>query len=159
MPRAKGTNTRSDLLTPRLPSSVTAPDQAYGQRTAQTQSMKIVPPGAPPAPVAPAPPPQGGGTASAVAPAPGGAPTPAPAPLPGQLPWLHPTTHGLPVTHGMPTGPGAGPEALTGLAAQVHAQQSSEQGTLQQMLGSLAARPGASTAVKSLAANAGAQVA
>jgi hypothetical protein len=60
------------------------------------------------------------------------------------------------VTHGLPDSSGAGPEALTGLAAQLHAQQSSEQGSLQQMLGSLAARPGASTAVKSLAANAGA---
>ena len=150
-PRAKGggTNTRTDLMTPRLPAGITAPDQAYGKRTAQAQSMKIVAPGAPP---------PAGAVPGAQAPAPAN-PSAAPAAppvLPGQIPWTSPTTHGLPPTTGRPYGPGAGPEALTGSAAAWHANQSTEQGTLQTLLSGLAQRPGASSIVKSLASNAGA---
>ncbi|HUD18166.1 MAG TPA: hypothetical protein VMQ59_12935 [Acidimicrobiales bacterium] len=62
----------------------------------------------------------------------------------------------MPPTTGRPYGPGAGPEALTGTAATWHANQATEQGTLQTLLAGLAQRPGASSIVKSLASNAGA---
>ena len=139
-------------MTPKLPAGITEPGQAYGNRTAQAQSMKMLPLGGAPAPAAaPSPP------VSAAAPGAGPAGGPAtPAPLPGQIPWTAPTTHGLPPTTGRPYGPGAGPEALTGPAAAWHANQATEQGTLQTLLGGLAQRPGASSIVKSLASNAGA---
>ncbi len=134
---------------PKLPAGTTAPDQDYGNRTAQEQSMSMLPIGGTPAPPTVAAPASPAGAPAGQA-APGGKP-----PI-GKLPWLEPTSHGLPVTTGLPYGPGAGPEVLQGPAAQWHAQQVSENGTLQQLLGSLAARPGASSAVKAMAANAGA---
>ena len=148
MPRAKTPQSNRTDLPGKVPTQ-TAPGQTYGKQTAQAQSQKILPVAAPPQTPAPA-----GGPAAPVAPAGGGG---SPAPLPGKLPWLEPTTHGLPATHGLPYGAGAGPEALSGPAAQWHAQQVSENGTLQQLLGTLAARPGASSAVKAMAANAGAR--
>jgi hypothetical protein len=152
MPRARATNTRTDTMTPKLPAGTVQKDQAYGNRTAQEQSLAMLP--------------LGGQTPPAAAPAatpgtPSGAPNQAaaaggPTPRPGELPWLQPTNHGLPVTTGRPYGPGAGPEALTGPAAQWHAQQSTEQGTLQTLLKGMAQVPGASSIVKSLAQAAGA---
>lgn len=75
---------------------------------------------------------------------------------PGVLPWLHPSNRpGEPVTAGLPTGPGAGPEALTGVGA-IAANGAAEQGTLKNLLGSLAAQPFSSSAIRDLAAVAGA---
>jgi len=150
MPRARVPNpaaNRTDLLSPKVSTTQTAPGQAYGKQTAQQQSMKIAPVGAPPA-AAPAP--TGGG---------GAGPPPAPTPpqtLPGDLKFLHPTERpNEPLTTGMPTGPGAGPEVLQGVGAQANAQQVSEQGTLQQILAHLASQPGASSVVKGLSSVAG----
>ena len=60
-----------------------------------------------------------------------------------------------PVTHGLPVGPGAGPEALTGVGAAAR-QGVVEQGTLAHLLGSLASQPNATTAIRDLAARASA---
>ena len=146
-------STEIDLLTPSAPGrNMTSPDQEQGKQTAQQQSMRILPIGTPPvanAPAGPAPAP-----VAAPAPATPAAPS-APGPLPGELPWLdHPGSGGPPTT-GLPNSAGPGPEALTGLGAQWHAQQQSEQGTLQQLLGHLAAQPAASSLTKTLASAAG----
>ncbi len=75
---------------------------------------------------------------------------------PGELPWLHPTQRPHePITAGMPTGAGGGPEILQGIGQQAF-QQGSEAGSLKQLLGSMAAAPGASTAIRDLASTAGA---
>jgi hypothetical protein len=149
MPRARATNTRTDTMTPKLPAGTVQKDQAYGHRTAQEQSLTMLPLGGKTPPAAAPTPPES-------AAAPGAGPAGGQGPLPGELPWLQPTNHGLPVTTGRPYGPGAGPEALTGPAAQWHAQQSTEQGTLQTLLKGMAQVPGASSIVKSLAQAAGA---
>ena len=52
MPRSRVPNpaaNRTDLLSPKVSTTQTAPGQAYGKQTAQQQSMKIAPVGAPPA--------------------------------------------------------------------------------------------------------------
>ena len=75
---------------------------------------------------------------------------------PGVLPWMHPTNRpNEPVTAGLPTGPGMGPEGMTGLGAVVN-NGLAEQGTLKNLLTSLAQAPLASAAVRSLAEVAGA---
>ena len=56
-----------------------------------------------------------------------------------------------PVTHGLPGGPGAGPEALTGVGAAAR-ENAVEQGTLKNLLTNLSTQPNASSAVKALAA-------
>lgn len=155
MPRGKGgspqlpnpSNNRSDLVTPAT-APKSAPGQEYGKRTAQEQSQKILPIGTPETPTP--------------APAPAGTPPPttgmvpmAPGPQPGELPWLdHPGSGGPPTT-GLPNSAGPGPEVLSGLGAQWHAQVQSEQGTLQSLLGHLASQPNASSIIKSLASSAG----
>ena len=58
-----------------------------------------------------------------------------------------------PVTHGLPVGPGAGPEALTGVGAAAR-DSTVEQGTLQNLLTNMAASPGATSAIRDLAARA-----
>lgn len=58
-----------------------------------------------------------------------------------------------PVTHGLPMGPGGGPEVLDGVGAAAR-QGAIEQGTLTHLLTSLAAQPGATSAIKDLAARA-----
>jgi hypothetical protein len=146
MPRTgKGASNRTDLPGKAPEAITTVPGQAYGNVTAQRQAQKVLPISAP-------------GVAAGGAPAapsgPAGPGTPPPTGLP-KLPWLDPTTHGLPVTTGRPYGAGAGPQALTGAAAQWHAQQQSESGNLNSLLKGLANTPGASSAVKQLAANAG----
>ena len=148
MPRAKQpsvANNRTDLLTPSGPKRVmTSPGQEQGKQTAQEQSQAILPIGTPQVAGA-APPP----------PAAGPAPAPAPqGPLPGALPWLHPSNRpNEPITHGMPQGPGAGPEVLQGVGAAAYASQT-DGGTVRNVLGNLAAQPGASSAVKALLAHA-----
>ena len=143
VPRANPANNRIDL--PGKVPVMAAPDQAYGRVTAQQQSQKMLPVAAPP-------------TSTPAAPQPAGGPSPAGgAPVqPGSLPFLDPTTHGLPMTHGRPYGPGAGPEALGPRGQQWQANQATEQGTLQSLLRGMAAAPGSSSLVKSLAQAAGA---
>jgi hypothetical protein len=152
MPRAKVSlpnpaNNRSDLTRPsQAPKS--APGQEYGKRTGQEQAQQIIPVGGTPEP-APAPAPE------AQSPAPGGLVPLAQGPQPGEIPWLKEPGSGGPPTTGLPNSAGPGPEALTGLGAQWHAQQMSEQGTLQSLLSHLASQPNASSIVKSLAGVAG----
>lgn len=156
MPRAKQpsvANNRTDLLTPDGPGrAMEAPDQAYGRETAQAQSQKILPIG--PQPTAlPAPAPAGAAPAPAAAPLSGGG-------LPGDPgpahTWL-PSRPGAPFTTGMAQGPGPGPEALTGEAANFHALSNTaptETNTLKTVLGHLASQPGASSLMRSLAGSA-----
>lgn len=153
MPRANKANNRTDLPG-KVATTVTAPDQQYGNRTAQEQSMKMLPASAPP-----------GAAGSPSGAQPGAAPvaTPAPAGPPaslqaaGSLPWLHPTQRPAePTTAGMRSGPGPGP-APTGLMGLAQAQMN-EQGSLQMLLGHLASQPGASSVIKSLANVAGTRV-
>ena len=129
---------------------MTAPDQEYGKRTSQEQSLSILPIGPQPTP-------------GAQAPAPGGSTAPAPGPTAAGLPndpgpahtWM-PSSPGAPFTTGMAEGPGPGPEALTGAAADMHAQINTapnEQNTLRSVLTHLATQPGASSLMKSLAGN------
>jgi hypothetical protein len=134
-----------------------APATQYGDRSRQQAAQRAVPLGSPP---------QGPPAAAAIgspgAPAPtGGAngpPQPGLPPVtgPGILPFLHPSNRpNEPVTAGLPTGPGPGPEALTGVGAVV-ANQAAEQGSLKNLLGSLASGPTSSSAIRDLAAVAGA---
>ena len=123
--------------------NVQAPAEQYGERSQQQAAQRAVPVAAPPGqPGAPSP-----AAASAPTPAPsgptGGAPSPGLPPVsgPGILPFLHPSNRpSEPVTAGLPTGAGPGPEALTGVGAVV-ANQSVEQGTLKNLLASLASAP------------------
>ena len=83
-------------------------------------------------------------------------PRSAPRSGPGILPFLHPTNRpNEPVTAGLPTGAGPGPEALTGVGA-IAANQAVEQGTLKNLLATLANAPASSSAIRDLAAVAGA---
>ena len=147
-------NTRTDLLTPQAPGrAMEAPDQAYGRVTAQAQSQKILPvgPQATPNPGVPQPqaaqPPAGGGALP-----PAGIPgDPGPAST-----WL-PSHPGAPFATGMATGPGAGPEALQGEAANWYARSQTapnEQNTLKTVLTHIASQPGASSLMRSLAGSA-----
>lgn len=147
MPRARNPQAnRSDLRTPRAAPRTTAPNQSYGKQTAQEQSMKIqplTPPGASAPGGSPPPPPTAPATAGGQAPAPiSVTPLSAPTERPG-----------VPVTNGLPTGPGPGPEALTGFAA-MGAQQVADGGSVRGLLRSLAAQPEASSVIRQLAARA-----
>ena len=167
MPRARGTNTRTDTMTPKLPAGTTAPGQAYGNRTAQAQSMEMLPLGGP-SPT-PAGAPSGPGPVPAGAPGTAAPPAAPPPPdagrilagnqsgvLPGSLDWKNkPGAH--PLTHGLPNGPGAGPEALGAAGDNIQAQ-ANESGSLQQLLGHLASQPGSSSVIKALAGRAGSAV-
>ena len=126
-----------------------APSSVYGQGVKERQAQQAVPLATPP-------------QAAAAAPSPGSAPsapaTPGLPPVsgPGIVPFLHPSNRpNEPVTAGLPTGPGPGPESLTGIGA-IAANQSAEQGTLKNLLGSLASAPTSSSAIRDLAAVAGA---
>jgi len=155
-PRSRGTNTRTDLLTPRLPAGTVEKDQSYGARTAQQQSMRVLPIGAPSTPPPVAPP------ASASAP---GAPPPdlgrvlagnQSGVMPGTLDWKN-KPGDRPLTHGLPVGPGPGLEAL-GVAGDNIQQLSNESGSLGQLLTHLASQPNASSVVKALAGRAGTSI-
>jgi len=132
---------------------MTAPDQEYGKRTSQEQSQRILPIG-PQAVASPAPAPPSG----PAQPAAGGGVLPTGG-LPGDPGPAHtwaPGSPGAPFTTGMPSGPGPGPEALQGVAANWHAMTQtapSEQNTLRSVLTHLATQPGASSLMKSLAGN------
>jgi hypothetical protein len=137
---------RTDLLTPHPEKVTTVPGQEYGKRTAQEQSQRILPLGPGPAP-APAP------TGGPVTPQP--APPPPAARVPGDRgDWTRPTERpNEPLTTGLPTGPGPGPEGLTGFAAAGYQQAQSAHGTVKSMLQRMAANPVASDVVRTLAAN------
>lgn len=131
----------------------TAPGQPYGAAAAEAAGMRAVPVSQPAGPPTGAPVPTSAPNASPDLPA---QPPAGNQKFPGELPWLHPTNRPHePVTSGLPTGPGPGPEALQGIGALAR-QQSDESGSLKQLLGSMAAAPGASSAIRDLASTAGA---
>ena len=141
---------RTDLAVP----NVEAPAQVYGERQAQQAAQRAVPVAAPPS--GPTPSPAPGGAAPTPPPGPPtGGPPPAglpPVSGPGILPFLHPTNRpNEPLTAGLPTGAGPGPEALTGVGA-IAANQSVEQGTLKNLLATLASGPASSSSIRDLAA-------
>ena len=128
-----GTNypNRQDLARPTLPVQA-VPNQPYGQAGAQIAAQHVVPlpnttgtPAPSPTPQAPVQQAQG--------------------PLPGTLPFAHPTQRpNEPIHAGMPTGPGPGPEVLSGPSA-------GQPNTAKQLLTNLANQPGATDAVRQLA--------
>ena len=136
-----------------------AKSQNYGERAQQQAAQRAVPIAGPQAAQSAA---QAAPQASPSAP-PTQPPTPpaqsfppAPPQGPGVLPWMHPTARpNEPVTAGLPTGPGPGPESMTGIGAIV-ANQAAEQGSLKNLLSSLANAPASSSAIRDLAAVAGA---
>lgn len=145
---------RTDLLVPKPEAVTTAPDQEYGKRTAQEQSQRILPLGSASASV-------GGNQPSAGVSGPtGAAGLPPQQQVPSRSPgdrgdWRRPTERpGEPLTTGLPSGPGPGPEGLTGFAALGHAQATNSNGSTAQMLAMMANNPNASDIVKTLAANA-----
>ncbi len=160
MPRGKGGpvpgtvgkpySNRTDLQSATPLPVKTATSQQYGERAQQQasqQALPLAPPGPATPPGQPPPTPPSGGPAQSGLP---------PVSGPGILPFLHPTNRpNEPVTAGLPTGAGPGPEALTGVGA-IAANQAVEQGTLKNLLGSLANGPASSSAVRDLAAVAGA---
>ena len=110
----------------------TAPGQAYGQAAAQENAQRAVPMAGIPQPPAAAP---------VAAPS---EPAAAPGPGPGEIPWLHPSDRpDEPVTAGLETGPGPGPEALSGSPGG--------EAKLADILGQAAAHPAASSQVQHLA--------
>ena len=158
MPRAKQpnpANNRRDLLTPAAPGrDMVQKDQEYGKRTAQEQSQKILPVG----PQATASAPVTNPGAATPGPVQGGALPPAGIPGdPGPASAWLPSHPGAPFATGMATGPGAGPEALQGEAANWYARSQTapnEQNTLKTVLTHIASQPGASSLMRSLAGNA-----
>lgn len=154
MPRAArqpgpGAANRSDLAAPTPAPIQTAPGQSYGEAAQQQQAQRAIP------------------TANGPTMAPGGAPPQAPASAadavaqaqghdgPGDsLSLMRPTERpNEPVTHGLPVGPGGGPEVLQGIGAAAR-NGAVEQGTLRNLLSNIAQSPGATSAIRDLAARA-----
>lgn len=147
---------RTDQLSPAPVTTV--PGQEYGQAAAQQAAQRAIPTAnGPTMPAAQAPP-----TGGPPGPPQGGAPDPSdlmaqamahngPA---GAMALNRPTERpDEPVTHGLPVGPGAGPQALTGVGAAAR-EGSLEQSTVQNLLQGLASQPGATSAIKDLASRA-----
>lgn len=147
---------RTDLNSPAPVTTVTG--QTYGDASAQEASQRAIPMagGATQTPGAPA--------SSAPSPS---APTPQGAPGPNDIMamlqahaangggpagnFTRPTERpGEPVTHGLAGGPGAGPEALTGVGAAARSGAVA-QSTLGNLLNTLSSTPGATTAIVDLA--------
>lgn len=144
-PRSTARNpNRSDLAAP----VTAAPGQPYGVAAQQRMAQGAIPMG--PQPTA-----GGGGPTS----------PPATAPDIASLMQQHAATAGIvpgqhlqaptarpnePVTHGLPMGPGAGPEALTGVGAAAR-EGTVDQGTLANVLQSMAQNPSATAAIRDLA--------
>ena len=106
----------------------TAPNQPYGEAGQQNAAQHAVPIGndsAPPSLVS---------TLGALR---------GPGAAPGQLPFLEPSSRGLPITHGLPFGDGAGPEAM--------GQPPIEARPVTKTFNDLAQSPNASGALSSLA--------
>ena len=140
---------RTDRLTPEAPTAL--PNQTYGQAGQQLAAQRALPMAGAPT-VAPGGPPP---------PAPGGAPAGGAPDLlamaqahngPGASMQLDRPTErpNEPVTHGLPGGPGAGPEALTGVGAAAR-DGAVQQSTLTNLITSLASQPNATSAVRMLA--------
>lgn len=170
MPRARSPQpnaNRTDLLAPPAPIA-RIPDEPYGEQAQQVAAQRQIPgaggPGLP-ANVGP----QGPGAGMPLSPPQTGQGGPGPlghdqiaallqqhanrVPEGGIL--NRPTDRpNEPVTQGLSVGPGRGPEILKGVGAAVH-QNTLEQATVAQLLNNLANRPGASSAMKVLAAQAG----
>lgn len=156
MPRAARTAARrlqpnrADLT---RPTATTVPGQGYGEAAQQRAAQQQIPMG---------PPPVGGG--GPVGP-PGQAPAAPPQMQdvlaaaqahngPGNAPFTRPTERpNEPVTSGLPAGPGPGPESLQGVGAAAR-DNVVQQGTLKNLLTNLAAAPGATMAIRDLAARA-----
>lgn len=132
MPRGRQAN-RTDINAAE-PITV-AGDQQYGDAGQQRAAERAVPIGTPPTPTAPAP--RSGGLVSSLGALRG------PGAAPGQLPFLEPSTRGLPITHGLPFGDGAGPEAM--------GMPPVDNRPVTKTFDDLAASPNASQAVSSLA--------
>ena len=155
MPRARKTGpypNRTDLTAP-LPVEA-ATGQTYGRAAEQRAAQGAIP--LAPTPLAPTP--QGG---APVGPAPQQAPNledlAAAHNGPGDSLLLNRPTErpNEPVTHGLPVGPGGGPEVLQGVGAAAR-ETAVEQGTLRNLLTNMAAAPGATSALRDLAARANA---
>lgn len=157
MPRGRApspNSNRTDLNTP-APATA-APNQAYGERAQQIASQHAIPMAGAPTMPANQPPAGAGGPQS---PPSGGPPSPDALQAmtlahngPGDsLNLDRPTERpNEPVTQGLPVGPGAGPEALTGVGAAAR-DSSIEQGTLSHLLQSMASQPSATSAIQFLA--------
>ncbi len=141
---------RSDLTKPPV---VRIPGQGYGEQAQQVAAQQSIPSGLPtPQQAQPAPTPS---PASPSAPNLGGLQSVLGTPLAGQNGSLtRPTERpNEPVTHGLPGGPGGGPEVLQGIGAAAR-QNVVQQGTVTNLLTSLAAQPNATAAIQDLAARA-----
>ena len=136
-----GYTNRSDLAVPGKPLPVVSPkDQTYGQRTSLENAQRTVPMASQPAipPARPAGPP-------------GQPPGPMLAPPDPAGHLMNPTARpNEPVTAGLPSGPGPGPEAMTGLG------QPGAPGNLADLLAQ-AAQASGSSALSFLAGQAQAQ--
>lgn len=97
MPRTGKGGNRTDLIGQPTEAPITvAKGQPYGQEKEQADEQRAVPmAGAPQTPTM--------SLAQTLKKA---------IPAAGSLPFLEPSTSGLPITHGLPFGPGAGPEAM-----------------------------------------------
>lgn len=132
-----------------------APNQQYGERAAQQAAQNAVPISAPQ---------QATLQPSAGMPSPDSAPQQPPAPTPSGIGqghaglglWTHPSERpNEPLTAGLATGAGPGHEVLSGVGA-IAANGAVESGTVRNLLGSLANSPASSSAIRDLAAVAGA---
>lgn len=159
MPRSRAPSPRSNRTDTLSPAPVTAAaGQGYGVAAEQRAAQGAIPiANGPTMPAAQAP----GAPASsgAVVTAPQGAPGPNDLMAmlqahngPGDsMNLMRPTERpNEPVTHGLPVGPGAGPEALTGVGAAAR-ENAMGQATLSQLLSTLAGKPGAPSAIQNLA--------
>jgi hypothetical protein len=134
---------RSDLT---RPTSQAVPGQEYGEAAQQRSAQQAIPMGQPPLPTPQA---QSAPTSQGPMSALSGAPM-----VGANGPLTRPTERpNEPVTHGLPMGPGGGPEVLDGIGAAAR-EGAVEQGTLSHLLTSIAASPGATSAIKDLAARA-----
>lgn len=138
-----------DLLNPGPEAIKTAPGQTYGEAAQQQLAQRAAPMGA--APIA------GGGPPQTASGPPDMASVLAAAQAhngPGNASFTRPTERpNEPVTSGLPAGPGPGPESLQGVGAAAR-DNVVQQGTLKNLLTNLAAAPGATTAIRDLAARA-----
>lgn len=148
MPRGRASapsvgNTRIDQVQPQPISTV--PGQPYGAAAEQQQAQQIAPMSG-----GGLPPPAGAGGGDLMAMLQqhvAGAPQRGPLVRPTERP-------NEPVTAGLPMGPGAGPEALTGVGALARQSAVSNNGTLGNLLQTLATQPSASAAMRDLASRA-----
>lgn len=137
---------RTDRLTPEAPTAL--PNQTYGAAGQQLAAQQALPMAGAPTMAANQGPPAQQGTGGpqdllAQAQAHNG---------PGDSMQLDRPTErpNEPVTHGLPGGPGAGPEALTGVGAATR-DNVLQQGTLSNLLTTMANQPTATAAVRQLA--------